>query len=553
MLIYSKERDETMVTVAQALEMKAFTPGKVVAGGSGLNKRIEWIHQGDIPDIAEWCQPGELLFTSGFGLMDNPNLQNNLVAQLDERGVVGLVVSLGPYLPSIPDVMVDSANQLNFPLITLPWEVATIEVVRSLAEFTVQSHYQLMQQSLEIHNSLTQIVLQGLGIDALAQALARLTQCSVTIEDPYFRLLAYASWGKIDPVRLDTIQQLKTPASIIDELKRLGLEHKIQSSRTPIRLPAIPEKGLLFERILAPIVAGDTVYGYAWLIIGDRPISDLDTIAIEHAATVAALILLKDRAVHEAEQRQKLSVLEELLGSGPDISPGLNERAKRFFSILKEGIQVVLIRHSGGDVTSIPSLWLEREVIKLDPHALIVERAGDVVVILDSRRSEQGVRFARQLCFEGNNQGYSFTMGVGRAYQEWVHFSASFQEGQESLDTGIVIASGCVTTFEELGVWHWLHHLPLDIRTTNRYQAMISKLADHDAQRGSELLKTLESYLDFGLNVKETARRLSLHRNTLHQRLNKIENLLEIDFQQPLTYLNLHIAIKDMRLNTSKD
>jgi DNA-binding PucR family transcriptional regulator len=88
------------------------------------------------------------------------------------------------------------------------------------------------------------------------------------------------------------------------------------------------------------------------------------------------------------------------------------------------------------------------------------------------------------------------------------------------------------------------------VREKNRFSQVILTMANRDAQRGGELLKTLETYLDTGKNVQEAAKRLFLHRNTLRQRLSKIETLCHLDLSDPLTCLNLHVALKERRLQS---
>ena len=109
-----------MLTIAQALEMQVLTTATVAAGRGGLNKTIQWVHMLDIPDMVEWAREGELLFTTAFGLKDRPELQHTLIPQLVEAGVVGMVVGVGRYFHDIPNVMLQHAEELDVPLITLP-------------------------------------------------------------------------------------------------------------------------------------------------------------------------------------------------------------------------------------------------------------------------------------------------------------------------------------------------------------------------------------------------------------------------------------------------
>jgi len=62
------------MTVAEVLKMPAFAEAEVVAGREGLDRPLQWVHLIDIPEMAEWAEAGELLFTTAFGLRDRPDL-----------------------------------------------------------------------------------------------------------------------------------------------------------------------------------------------------------------------------------------------------------------------------------------------------------------------------------------------------------------------------------------------------------------------------------------------------------------------------------------------
>jgi purine catabolism regulator len=107
-----------------------------------------------------------------------------------------------------------------------------------------------------------------------------------------------------------------------------------------------------------------------------------------------------------------------------------------------------------------------------------------------------------------------------------------------------------VYPFTDLGLFHWLYLLRGDNGAAeNHYVELISRLAEHDAHKGSALLQTLEGYLDSGGNALETARRFHLHRNTLGHRLQKIEQLCDVQLSDPMIRLNLQVALKYHRLS----
>ncbi len=69
-------------------------------------------------------------------------------------------------------------------------------------------------------------------------------------------------------------------------------------------------------------------------------------------------------------------------------------------------------------------------------------------------------------------------------------------------------------------------------------------LFEYDLANDAALLGTLKAYIDHGLNAKETAAALYLHRNTLTYRLNKIRELTEIDFENLETIFRLSCSFR---------
>lgn len=69
-------------------------------------------------------------------------------------------------------------------------------------------------------------------------------------------------------------------------------------------------------------------------------------------------------------------------------------------------------------------------------------------------------------------------------------------------------------------------------------------LLDYDMLHGTDLVPTLAAYLDRGGNYDETARALSIHRNTLRYRLARITKISGHDLTEVDTRLNLHLATR---------
>ena len=79
-------------------------------------------------------------------------------------------------------------------------------------------------------------------------------------------------------------------------------------------------------------------------------------------------------------------------------------------------------------------------------------------------------------------------------------------------------------------------------------QQRLELLVGYDRRRGTQLLDTLEGYLDHRGNVIGTSRALFIHPNTLRQRLDRIQREAGIDLDHE-DWLSLAVATKVVKLN----
>jgi DNA-binding PucR family transcriptional regulator len=75
----------------------------------------------------------------------------------------------------------------------------------------------------------------------------------------------------------------------------------------------------------------------------------------------------------------------------------------------------------------------------------------------------------------------------------------------------------------------------------------VGKLAEYDAQRGAQLLATLEEFLRRHGSISATSEALYVHPNTLRQRLRRIGELSGLDLRRD-DWLGIEIAVKMVKL-----
>lgn len=540
-----------MLTIREALELAVLEPCRLVAGEGGLDNSIQWVHIVDLPHTDFlYDRHGVLLLTAGYGWREHKDDWRGFIQQLSAQGYAGLVLSTGYYYDEAPALLCQAADERKFPVIESPKELMFIEITKTVLERLVNVQYALLRQSNQIHQQLTELVLRGGDLAALATMLAEILKRSVTIESPSFRVLANAKIGEVDGARRHSVTRGRTPPEIAERMLEAGIYDKLLQRMGPMHVLPRPELGMTLERFVAPIIVDREIYGYIWMLAGDDSLTELDKLALGHAATVAALILFKERAVQEAEEVLRGDFLEQAL-RGDMQGADFLEQARRLGFRPGQTHQILLIAGVVRAGSSIQPLqrdvrsWLQQR--HFNP-SLLIQRDNQLVLIVEVRDGRRGRTVAEGIVRDLNHPAGELLISIGQPTQ--ANLRHSYETAQEALR----VASGMgrttgISDFDELGVLHWLYHLPAGARDGNVYLGYIKTLADFDGGRKTDLLKTLETYLEQGGSLVDTSQLLYIHRNTLLNRLERIRKLLNLDLRDAHHRLNLFVAVKSYRLH----
>ncbi|MBO0794389.1 MAG: helix-turn-helix domain-containing protein, partial [Ktedonobacteraceae bacterium] len=96
----------------------------------------------------------------------------------------------------------------------------------------------------------------------------------------------------------------------------------------------------------------------------------------------------------------------------------------------------------------------------------------------------------------------------------------------------------------------YLYRFAHEDTLSDQYQEQVAAIVAYDQRKKTNLLDTLEMYLDCGGNVTRTSTQLQVHRNTLLQRMERLHKLCNLDLEQVQHRFPLLAAIKIHRLRT---
>ncbi len=117
----------------------------LVAGEKGLSKLVRWVHMVEGSSSTAFLEGNEVVFTTGIGA-PTPETLLELVQQVCQQNATGIVLNIGPYISEVSAAIIDYANQQNFPVFTVPWDVHMAVLMQ---KFSRQLHLD-EQKSMEL-------------------------------------------------------------------------------------------------------------------------------------------------------------------------------------------------------------------------------------------------------------------------------------------------------------------------------------------------------------------------------------------------------------------
>jgi len=551
------------LTVREAMALGGLQRGEVLAGAKGLDRTITWVKVLESPETISWLAEGELLLTVAFAIKDDLAAQRDLMRNLAAVGSSGLVIKPERYLPEIPDDMLGQANEFGIPLIRIPQDVSYLEIMTPILERIINAQNADLRRSIEIHRQFTDLALGGQGLDVIVRTLGELVESSISLEDANWRLLAsHVVPGLTDRHRQQTLAHHGTPPKAQEAVASMIQE--VVEGRKPRKVAPIPEAGMTAHRIITPIFAGGENLGYLSIIEHPQRHEQLAMMAIEHAATVIALEMIKQREVAEAEDHVRGELVDDLLNGTFGDASNVQRRARYLHYDLSTPhlLLVIDVDHFGRVIKE--SHYPERRVIALkhqlfqvvtgavrrkNPRHLATAHSDSVIVLVPqpAGADADGDELARRIrqAVADSDLGITVSVAVGRLCVKPDDFKPAFVEAQRALD--LMVRFGKkeqVVNYDRLGVYRLLAQI--DDRTGLEAFAgrMLEPLVAYDKARGTPLLKTLETYLQRHGNLRQSARDLHIHLNTLHYRLQRIASLIGADLKDADVRLDLLLALR---------
>jgi purine catabolism regulator len=542
---------EMGISVREAIENNLLGNVTVAAGEKGLDRIITRVNIMEVPDILNWVKEGELLLTTVYSIKDDLKAQERLIPELNRRNLAAIGIKPGRYIQDIPPVMLEAANKLDFPLLKLPYEMPFPDIMMPVLDEIFNRQSAFFQRMDDAHRHLMEAVLTGGDLKDIATVLSEIINNPVAIKDDVLGTMAkstmfddelFDDYLAFDPAR-------EHPIKVVDRFEYYRCE--LKSNR--------------ISRIILPVIADGKTYGRIFAWEKNSALRGLDFSILERGATIAALYMLKERSILEVETRHKNEFVDDLLSRDSAQKQSAIERGaffgydpqKRYVIIAMEikGLEKTLF----AELDEIDKTRIKNRIIRIideitatnGKKTIVGVKSENMIILLPVEKDEPNLK--QHICRMGQEivnritqeiKGISVMLGIGRFYMDPADLYKSYQDARRAIAVGPGITNRSVVHFDDLGVYRLLYQQADQEELLKFYRDFIEPLEIYDIKHGTELIKTLEAYFECNGNLKKISQELYTHYNTVLYRIQRIQEIVGINLDDPRDRLNMEMALR---------
>ncbi len=541
------------IAVKELLALEYFKDFYVVAGRKGLHKEIQGITMLAAPDAARWTVGKELVLSSGYSIKQDPDCIRRAFEEGAFTRASAFMLKRERYIPKIPEEMIELFDRYELPLISMPFSIPWMEVMsqvnvavmnRTVRRFRILNSDAIHASQQTYKDQKIQRILQAVEVEMNIPAFLY----DVNEKRGYYssanfkRITERFGLSEADYCLTSRPHTVHTLCDYI-QMKRVRLSEPDDEGKPRV------------SWIQIPIIMNGVTQAY-FIVMESRELMDYYD---EYAIRIAFLML---QGVYE-----QIMVTRNLgnIGFENFILYALNyndtNTAKLIEQANVQGIStdtkyVCVVFHQKNEGTSARSqrkLFSEscRTENPADEGKLVflAENEGALLFEIDAsaaRNRERMLDFIKEFKSRIEKKAPEMRLDFGVCLEKKTlpEIRSGIEKCRKALTLGPRLEPGAdAWEYEKFGPLAWLQIPEDELEQMLRLYRELMK-----DERNVEVLRTLKVYLENNMNFSVTAEKLYAHINTVRKRIEKANDLLQIDWSQRISRLNVELLLQFLDL-----
>lgn len=412
-----------------------------------------------------------------------------------------------------------------------------------------KEHKQRLHSLLDFQQALVKETVNQDNFDGITKALSKILSKSVVLLDRFLRPISY---------HLSSESQTG-----IEEIVECAIYQIIQEKNRDagFSLKNASETRIEFWRVRS----GGDLLGYLVIELSNDEVDDFHRITIDSALNVFSIQFIKQKLVLDTKEQVKDSFIHKLLVERIEDQETILQYANVFnwdlFNQHRISILSITLDETGAKDSDILEqqaqkslLWeqLKMQISMVDKEILLANKGDEHIMIVPAAKEKNNPKnyWANlyghiKRWIEIEKLSIQVSLGVGGKTEKLQDYYTCYQQAVQALYVvSCHFNRGGFAQFDELGVYTVLHYLKDSSVATLFIKKHLEPLLHYSEGKNMDLFQTLRVYLHHNGSLKDTSEELYIHRSTLQYRIEKIQNLLEVDLDYSEHRLNLMMAFK---------
>lgn len=525
-------------TVQTVLDSQAVQAGRpeVMAGRSGLDRAVRWVHISEVRDVSGLLRGEELVLSTGLAIEGGADDSGSYVEDLIAAGASGLVVELSARLPRLPATLLRAADRAGFPVIVLHERIRFVSVTEQIHREIVAVQYEDLRRAQRVHEAFTALSLEGASAHTIVKTASTIAGASVVLEDLSRHVLAHAAVLQSDA---DLLRDWHTRSRLVPAQPETALCGDDNWLTTPVGL-----QGQVWARLVIP-----------------RPGSAPTRLAmlLERAAQALQIGRMVERDRLGVEFQARSGFLHDVLRGGIETEADAVARA-RAFGLEPGRAYVPMVIHSPDGDPGDP-VHTQRQAQRLVESISDAVRAAKVSALVGTiepgsvglllsvppggDEAKAVTRLSDAIHAQREAGRPERTIGVEDGAASLVACGPGLRRAQHVAKVART-STGPVKSYYRHADVRLLGLMTL-LREDPRVQAFaeseLQRLLVHDARYGDGMLDLLRRFLALGGNKSTLARQVDRSRPAVYKQLERLERVLGVPLDDAASRTSLSVAL----------
>lgn len=542
------------IVLYQLLAQEFFKDFYVVAGHKGLSREVQGVVVMDGPDSYRWTKGRELVMTSGYVLAKEPYCLERSFEEGAGQLISGLMIKRRRHLETIPDHLIELFDRHDVPLISMPYEIAFMDVINQVNISVMNQGFKRFQIKNDNVLQLSNLSFKERKIKKILQAVEAEMNFPAFIYDVNTEKSYYSS---ANFRRISESFHLKEEDywEPTKEHSKYSLCEYIHMTRYRLIDPENPE-GPRISWVLIPIIMNKVTQAY-FVVMESKDFLDY---CDEYLIRIAFLEL---QSVYEqimvAQSIGNIGfenfVLYALNYDEKDQDRLICQASQHGISMSKKYICIIFAQTQDETASvrderkNFVRSFLDSAVSKYGRIAFLDENRG--IILWDAQEGNKYdldyfVRILDEfrLKVKAKCKDVELEFAVCRDEINLLSLKDGVKKCQKVMAMGKkLFPQDHIWDYGMLGPYAWI-----DIRE-DELEAMLSeyRLLLQD-EKNREPLKTLKVYLENNMNFSVTAEKMYVHINTIRKRIDKMKELLDLSLDDRIARLKLEMLLQFLNL-----